>query len=271
MSIHPTAIVHKGAQVHENAVVGPFCIVEDRVVLGEGSHLHSHVVLHTGAIIGKNNQIYQGASLGGLPQDLSFKPETETQIIIGDGNTIREGAIFHRGTKKETPTSIGNNNYLMGNIHLAHDVKMGNNNIIVQNSIVAGVVEIGSYVFVSGLVAIHQFAKVGDYAMLAGCSKIVKDVPPYSTIDGNPATVIGLNSVGLKRAGLSPETRAAIKSAYKIIYHKGMNIKQALAELKTLNSPFPEIEYIIQFFEKSKRGVTAHRKIGSGASSESDE
>jgi UDP-N-acetylglucosamine acyltransferase len=265
MSIHPTAIIHPGAEVHEKAIVGPFCIVEDRVVLGEGSHLHSHVVLHSGAKLGKNNQIYQGASLGGIPQDLSFKPEMETELIIGDGNTIREGAIFHRGTKKETPTTIGNNNYLMGNMHIAHDVKMGNHNIVVQNSIIAGVVEIGSYVFISGLVAIHQFAKVGDYAMLAGCSKIVKDVPPFSTIDGNPATVIGLNSVGLKRAGLAPETRAAIKSAYKIIYHKGLNIKQALAELKSMNSSLPEIQYIISFFEKSKRGVTAHRKIGSGS------
>jgi UDP-N-acetylglucosamine acyltransferase len=156
----------------------------------------------------------------------------------------------------------------MGNMHIAHDVKMGNHNIVVQNTIIAGVVEIGNYVFVSGLVGIHQFARVGDYAMLAGCSKIVKDVPPYSTIDGNPATVIGLNAVGLKRAGLPPETRAAIKSAYKVIYHKGLNIKQALAELKAMNSALPEIQYIIEFFEKSKRGVTSHRKIGSGSDSD---
>jgi|JI8StandDraft_1071087.scaffolds.fasta_scaffold217693_1 UDP-N-acetylglucosamine acyltransferase len=265
MSIHPTAIVHPKAHVHENAIVGPFCIVEEGVTIGDGTILHSSVVLHSGTKVGKNNQFFHGAAMGGLPQDLSFKPETHTELIIGDNNLIREGAIFHRGTKKETPTTIGNGNYLMGNMHIAHDCKFGNNNIVVQNSIIAGVVEVGSNVFISGLVAIHQFAKVGDYAMLAGCSKIVKDVPPYATIDGNPATIIGLNTVGLKRAGFNPEIRAAIKSAYKTIYHKGLNTKQAIAQLQEENSPFPEVRKILDFFLNSKRGVTAHRKISSGS------
>ncbi|WCL51396.1 acyl-ACP--UDP-N-acetylglucosamine O-acyltransferase [Leptospira sp. GIMC2001] len=270
MSIHPTAIVHPSAKIHESATIGPFCIVEADVVVGEGTILDSSVVLHSGTILGKNNRIFHGASMGGLPQDLSFKSETKTQLIIGDNNLIREGAIIHRGTKPETPTTIGNNNYLMGNMHLAHDGKIGNHVIVVQNTILAGVVDIGNYVFISGLVAVHQFGRIGDYSMLAGCSKIVKDVPPYVTIDGNPATVIGLNAVGMKRAGIAPEVRNAIKATYKVIYHSGLNTKQALAKLKSENSPIPEVQNIIRFFETSKRGVTDHRQIGSGKDS-SDE
>lgn len=261
MSIHPTAIVSKDAKIHETAEIGPFCIIEGNVEIGENTVLDSHVVIHEFSSIGKNNKIYQGASLGGLPQDLGFQKETPTFFKMGDGNHIREGCIFHRGTKEGGSTRIGNKNYIMGNVHLAHDVVLGNEVIIVQNSIIAGHVEMGSHIFVSGLVAVHQFGRVGDHAMLAGCSKIVKDVPPYTTIDGNPATVIGLNTVGLKRGGFPADVRAAIKKAYKIIYHSGLNTKQAIAKLKEENMDFAEVHNILAFFESSKRGVTDHRKI----------
>jgi UDP-N-acetylglucosamine acyltransferase len=259
MSIHPTAIIENGAQIDENVTIGPFCIVESDVQIGSGTILDSSVRLHSGTRMGKNNHIYHGATIGGLPQDLSFKAETKSFAILGDNNLIREGFVFHRGSKDGTSTKIGNHNYLMGNGHLAHDVEFGDYNIMVQNSIIAGHVKVGNYVFISGLVGIHQFCHVGDYAMVAGCSKVVKDIPPYTTIDGNPATIIGLNAVGLKRAGFSPPVREKIKHAYKIIYHSKMNISTAIQKLKEENDSDENIKKIIHFVENSDRGITDHR------------
>lgn len=268
MKIHPTAIIDPKAELHDSVEVGPFCIIEKDVVVGEGCILDSTVRLHSGTILGKNNRVFHGASLGGLPQDLSFNPSTKTYIKIGDNNLIREGCIFHRATVENGATTIGNDNYLMGNVHLAHDTQLGNGIIIIQNSIIAGHVHIDDYAFISGLVPIHQFVHVGAYTMVAGCAKIVKDIPPYSMVDGNPARVIGLNSVGLKRKGFSADARNAIKRVYKVFYHSGLNTKQALAELRKNNDHPPEVEHVIEFFEKSKRGVTDHRPIGSGNSEE---
>ncbi|BDA80329.1 acyl-[acyl-carrier-protein]--UDP-N-acetylglucosamine O-acyltransferase [Leptospira kobayashii] len=268
MKIHPTAIIDPKAELHESVEVGPFCVIDKDVKIGEGTVLDSNVRIYSGTHIGKFNKIYSGVALGGIPQDLGFKPETKTYLEIGDRNTIRENCVFHRGTKEGEATKIGNDNFLMGNIHIAHDVIVGDNNIIVQSSMLAGHVVVGNKVFISGLVGVHQFARVGDYSMIAGLAKVVKDVPPYCTIDGNPATVIGLNSVGLKRAGLSSDVRNAIKRTYKIIYHSGLNTKQALTELKKDPNPIPEVKYIIEFFESGKRGVTDHRAIGGGGSEE---
>lgn len=264
MNIHPTAIVHPSAKIHETVKIGPFSIIEEDVEIGESTVIESSVIIHKRSKIGKKNHIYHCSALGGDPQDLSFNQDTKTWFEMGDGNTVKESCLFARATKLDKPTRIGNNNFFMGNVHIAHDIQFGNNNIVVQNSILAGFAEIGNNVFISGLVGLHQFARVGDYAMLAGLAKITKDVPPYTTIDGNPASVIGLNTVGLKRAGFAPEIRAAIKSAYKTIYHRGLNTKQALAKLKEENSQIPEVQKIIAFFESSKRGVTDHRPIGSG-------
>ncbi len=216
--------------------------------------------------MGKNNNIYPNAILGGDPQDLSFDKKLKTYFEIGDGNVFREGTLIHRATKEGKATIVGNENYIMGGVHMAHDGIMGNNNIVVQNSIIAGHCRIADKVFISGLVAIHQFAKIGSYAMLGGCSKIVKDVPPYTTIDGHPAYVIGLNVVGLKRAGFTPDIRTQIKRAYKLIYHSGKNFKDAIAELKTWENLSKEVQGIIKFFEESDRGVSDHRPIGSGDS-----
>jgi UDP-N-acetylglucosamine acyltransferase len=263
MSIHPTAIVHPDAKIHDTATIGPFCIIEEDTSIGEGTILDSSVVVHSGTMIGKNNRIFHSAVLGGLPQDLGFKSETKTGLEIGDGNLIRESCLIARATRTDKPTRIGNNNYIMGNVHLAHDGSIGNNVIVVQNTILAGHVEIGNNVFISGLVALHQFGRVGDHSMLAGCSKIVKDVPPFTTIDGNPATIIGLNTVGLKRGGFPADVRAAIKATYKTIYHSSLNTKQAIARLQEEKSPIPEVQKIIEFFVSSKRGVTDHRAIGS--------
>ncbi len=264
MKIHPTAIIDPKAELHESVEIGPFCIIEKDVKIGEGTILESHNRIYTGTRIGKFNKIFSGGSLGGLPQDLGFKPETKTYLEIGDNNTIRENCTFHRGTKEGAATIIGNGNYIMGNVHIAHDCIVGNQNIIVQSSMLAGHVVLGNKVFVSGLAGIHQFVRVGDHSMIAGLAKVVKDVPPYCTIDGNPASVIGLNAVGLKRSGFSPDARNMIKRAYKIIYHSKLNTTKALKELAKETNPIPEVKYIIDFFSSGKRGVTAHRTIGGG-------
>lgn len=261
MKIHPTAIIDKDAKLHESVEVGPYSIIEGDVEIGEGSWIESCVRIYSGTRIGKNNKIHHTAVIGGLPQDLGFKPSTKTYTIFGDDNVIREGTIIHRATKEGSATKLGNKNYIMGQTHIAHDCVLGNENIIVLNGQLAGHCHLGNKVFVSGLVGVHQFCNVGDYAMLAGCSKVVKDIPPYTTIDGNPATVIGLNSVGLKRSGFSPETREKIKHAYKVLYHSKMNTRTALKALKEENDPSPEVQYIIRFFEESDRGVTDHREI----------
>ncbi len=271
MKIHPTAIVHPHAKIHENAVIGPYCIIEEDVEIGEDTILHSSVVVHSGTRIGIANQIYHGAFIGGLPQDLSFDPRKKTFTIIGNKNTIREGAIIHRATKQEGGTRIGNENYLMGNSHIAHDVCLGNKVILVQNSVIGGHAVVEDGAFISGLVAIHQFCRIGQNSIIGGCSKVVKDVPPFVTIDGNPAEVAGLNSVGLKRSGFSLEVRNAIKRAYKVLYHSGLNTRQALERLKEENSPVPEVQKIIHFFEASKRGVSDHRKIGLKGSDDPEE
>jgi UDP-N-acetylglucosamine acyltransferase len=257
--IHPTAIVDKDAIIGDNVIIGPYSIIEKGVVIGDGTEIESSVRLYTGTKIGKNNKIFHGAAMGGLPQDLSFKPNTVSYLETGDNNVFREGVIIHRGSKDGYVTRFGNNNYIMGNVHFAHDCQVGDDNIVVQNTIIAGHCILGNKIFISGLVGLHQFARVGDYAMLAGCSKIVKDVPPYSMIDGNPATIIGQNVIGLKRAGFSADDRNKIKHAYKIIYHSGMNFSKAIETLKAENDPNPHVQNIIKFFEESERGVTDHR------------
>ena len=261
MKIHPTAIIDKTAKLHESVEVGPFSIIEADVEIGEGTWIESCVRIYSGTKIGKNNKIHHTAVIGGLPQDLGFKPETKTFTIIGDNNVLREGLILHRATKEGGATKLGNRNYIMGQTHIAHDCVLGDDNIMVLNGQIAGHCHIGNKVFISGLVGLHQFCHVGDYSMLAGCSKIVKDVPPFVTIDGNPATVIGLNSIGLKRAGFSSEIRDKIKHAYKVLYHSKMNTRKALEALKAENDTTAEVQYIIRFFEESDRGVTDHREI----------
>lgn len=259
MKIHPSAIIHPSAKLHESVEVGPFCIVDEEAVLGEGTWVESCVRIHARTVMGKNNRFHHGAIIGCEPQDLGYDRKTPAFVKIGDGNVFKEGANIHRGSKAETPTVIGNNNYFMGNFHVGHDCILGNHSIYTHGTVLAGHVTVGDYAFISGVAAVHQFCRVGDYSMIAGCSKIVKDVPPYATADGNPATIIGMNAVGMKRAGIPGPRREAIKQAYKIIYHSGLNTKQAIEQLQALKDPTPEVISIRQFFMDSDRGVTDHR------------
>ena len=256
--IDPTAIIEEGAELHESVEVGPFSIIESSVVIGEGCRIESGVRIFTGTHMGRDNRVCHGAVLGCEPQDLGFEPEQSKPLVIGNGNQFKEGVNISRGVKTDEGTLIGNDNYFMCGFHAGHDCRLGNNNVFGPNSTLAGHVELGDRIFISGLVAIHQFCFIGDYAMVAGCAKVVKDIPPYVTGDGNPARVIGLNSIGIRRAGFSPSIRNAIKHAYKTIFHSGLNTSQAMEQLKQAEQT-DEVNNIIRFFENSDRGVTTHR------------
>ncbi|MCB1192712.1 MAG: acyl-ACP--UDP-N-acetylglucosamine O-acyltransferase [Leptospiraceae bacterium] len=259
MAIHATAIIDASAEIHQTADIGPFCIVGKNVKIGEGSVLESSVRVYDNVTIGKFNIIKHCAAIGNVPQDLHFDPKIPSGVEIGDHNRLCEYFTVHRSKFEGSTTKIGNHCFLMENTHIAHDSVVEDHVIMVHCAATAGHVHISNYAFISGLTAIHQYSNVGTYAMIAGCSKIVKDVPPYSTVDGNPATVIGLNSIGLKRAGLPSDVRNKIKQVYKTLYHSGINITQALVELKKIENPILEEKTIIDFFANSERGVTDHR------------
>ncbi len=253
--IHSTAIVSEKAIIEEGVEIGPYTIIEDNVRIGKNTIISSHCHIYSGTIIGENNQIFSHVCLGGLPQDISFDISKNTYLEIGNNNIFREFVNIHRSTKEEQPTKIGNHNYFMGSVHLGHDCIVGDNNIFVHNCILAGHVQVGKKVLISGHVAIHQFCRIGDYSIIGGLSKIVKDVPPYMMVDGNPACVVGINIVGLRRANFTEEQRRKIKNAYKILYKKGLMFSNALEELKNIYKQDLDIQVLIDFIETSRRGI----------------
>lgn len=258
MSIHPTAIVDSGAELDASVEVGPYTIIEKDVVIGPDNVIGSGVRIYKGTRIGKGNQIYHNTVLGSPPQSIGFDNDRPTRLIIGDYNQFREGVNVSRSTKEEQPSVIGSHNFCMGHFHIGHDGRMGDHNVFVQGCVIGGHSEIGNRVTVAGLVAVHQFCRIGDYAMLGGLSKIVMDVPPYCMVDGNPCYVIGQNSVGLRRNGFSKEQRAAIKQAYKIVYHSNLLTSDAVKKLRELPEQTDEIRYITDFIDASERGILDH-------------
>jgi UDP-N-acetylglucosamine acyltransferase len=257
-NIHPTAIIEEGAQLDPSVTVGPFSIIESGAVIGPDCIIESSVRIYSPVRMGAGNRVCHGAALGCEPQDLGYTPEKSKPITIGNHNHFKENVNISRGVKTGEGTMIGDNNYFMCGFHAGHDIRFGNRNILGPNSTIAGHVVLGDHAFISGLVAIHQFVNIGDYAMLGGCSKVTKDIPPYTTADGNPARIVGLNNVGLRRAGFSATARKAIKKTYQTIYHSNLNISQALAVLEG-NIYSEEEERIAAFFLNSERGVTAHK------------
>jgi len=256
--IHPTALVSHGADLHPSVEVGPYSIIEDNTHLGEGCRIESNVKIYAGTTLGKNNRACHGAMLGCEPQDLTFTPEMSKPLTIGDNNHFKEGTHISRGIKTDSGTIIGDNNYFMGNFHAGHDCIVGNNNILGHGSGLSGHVTVGNHTFIAPMAAVHQFTFIGDRAMIAGCSKIVKDIPPFTLADGNPARISGINSIGLRRADFTVAERKEIKLAYHTIYQANMNVSQALHSLRQTELT-PKVLLIVEFFERSDRGVTAHR------------
>ena len=251
--IHPTAILEKNVVLGSGNTIGPNAILEDGVKIGNGNTLLQGVTLCSGTTIGDNNQIHMHAVIGHAPQDLAYKNEpTFTQI--GNNNTIREFATIHRGTKAGTATHIGNSNYIMAYCHVAHNCVIHNDVIMVNQASLTGYVEVEDRAFLSGMTGFHQFTRIGRLAMVSALSAANKDIPPYMIAGGRPAVVLGINVVGLRRAGISAEVREEIKKAYKLLYRTGLNTRQAL-EIMRKDPASAEVKHLIHFIENSKRGI----------------
>ncbi len=258
MNIHPTAIVHPKANIAADVQIGPFSIIEENVTIGQGTKIGSHVILNGWTTIGKNCLIHMGCILGHEPQIKGYE-EKEAYTVIGDNNIIREYVTIHRGWKEGEATNIGNDNYIMANAHVGHNCQIGSGVIITNSALLAGHVSVEDKAVISGLVGIHQFCRIGTFAIVGGMSVIVQDVPPYMLIDGNPSLVYGLNTVGLRRAGFSQELRHYLKTAYKILYRSNLNTSQALAKIEKELPPLSEINHLLDFIKKSKRGICSGR------------
>jgi UDP-N-acetylglucosamine acyltransferase len=251
--IHPSSIVHPNAQLGENVEIGPFCIVGEHVKIGDGTKLLSHVVVENRTIIGKNNTIFPSAVIGAIPQDLKYRGE-DTEVIIGDGNTIRECVTINLSTSYEEPTTVGNGCLLMAYVHLGHNCMIGNNVILANAVNLAGHIIIDDYAILGGMTAVHQFVKIGKHAFVGGKSAVKKDVPPYTRGEGMPYLLSGLNSVGLSRKGFSDEQISGLKKIYRHFYRKKLNVSQALDSLPEDLSN--EAQEFVDFVKNAERGIT---------------
>jgi len=254
--IHPTAIVDSKADLDSDVDIGAYSIIAPNVQIGSGTVIGPHVVIRPYVEIGPDCHIYQYASIGEIPQAIKFQGE-ETHVKIGRGSVLREFVTINRGTEfGGGTTEVGEENFLMAYVHIAHDCKTGRNVIMANNATLAGHIVIEDFVTVGGLVAIHQFVRIGDYAYIGGKSAVVKDIPPYVIAAGDRAKLHGLNSVGLKRQGFSQETLSCLKKAYRIIFRIGLTQNEALERVKAEVEQVPEVTNFIQFIKSSQRGIT---------------
>ncbi len=248
-----TAIVHPGARVHPSTVVGEYCIIEDDVEIGPNNRLDPFSIVKRYTTLGEGNHLYSGAQLGTDPLDKKFREEVPSYLRIGSYNVLREYLTISRGTQAETVTVIGDRNYVMTNVHIAHNCKVGDHNVICSNTLVAGYVEMEDGCFVSGGVVVHQFSKLGRLCMVAGNVRVNKDVPPYFLVSEFDCAAHGLNLVGLRRAGISREAVAALKSAFRLLYRAGLAREEALLQMEALSTA--EVEHLVAFIRASERGI----------------
>ena len=228
-TIHPTAIVSPLARLAADVEIGPFSVIEGAATLGEGVRLDGHVLLRGHVEIGPHTTVGWGAVIGADPQDLAFDPATASSVSLGTRNTIREYVTIHRGSHAGSVTSLGEGNFLMVGVHLAHDVTLGDHNILANNVLLGGHVRVGNRAFIGGGAAFHQFLQIGDLVIVQGNSSISQDVPPYCAVHGQNQ-LAGLNVIGLRRAGFDPAARAELKSLYRLLFQSALPLTQALAQ-----------------------------------------
>lgn len=253
--IHPTAIIDPSAQLDSSVEVGAYTVIGPDVKIDAGTRIMNHVSISGPTSIGKSNQIFQFSSLGEAPQDKKYKGEP-TLLEIGDNNTIREFCTFNRGTVQDKGTTkIGNDNWIMAYVHIAHDCQIGNNTIFANNSSLAGHVDVYDYAILGGFTLIHQFCKIGSHVITAVGSVVFKDIPPYVTAAGYDAKPHGINSEGLKRRGFSADSILQIKRAYKTLYRNGLTLDEAKVELSAMQVQAPEIGLLTDFLNVSTRGI----------------
>jgi UDP-N-acetylglucosamine acyltransferase len=253
--IHPTAIIQPGARLAKDVEVGPFTVIGPQVEVGEGTWIGAHVVLDGRMRIGKRNKIFQFASLGAPPQDKKYAGE-DTAVEIGDGNTIREHVTINRGTALDAGvTRVGNENWIMAYVHFAHDCQIGSHTIFANACQLAGHVTVGDWAIFGATTLVHQFVHIGAHAFTGMGTYLPQDLPPYVSAAGNMAKPYGINSEGLKRRGFSPETIAALKRAYRTLFRSKLGMEAARAALQEQAEACPEVGNILEFLNRSKRGI----------------
>ncbi len=254
-AIHPTALVDPGARLGENVTIGPYAVIGAGVEIGEGTMVGPHAVIEGPTTIGRDNRIYQFASLGAAPQDKKYAGEP-TRLEIGDRNTIREFCTFNRGTTQDAGTTrIGDDNWLMAYVHIAHDCVVGNQTIFANNAQIAGHVHVGDWAILGGFTVVHQFVRIGAHAMTGMGTILLQDVPPYVMANGNPSAPHGINAEGLKRRGFDPEAIAALRRAYKTLYRNGLKLEEACAEIIAAAKDEAALAPLADFLAAPGRGI----------------
>ncbi len=255
--IHQTAIIEDGATIGEGVKIGAYAYIGAKVTIGDECEIGNSAQIIGKTTIGKKNRIFSHAVIGSIPQDLKYGGE-ETELIMGDGNTVREFCLFNPGTVQDKGvTRLGNNSLFMAYVHIAHDCVVGNNCILANNATLAGHVELGNYAVVGGMTPVHQFVKVGEFAMLGGASAVNQDIPPYCLAEGNRAHLRGLNLVGLRRH-IAHSDLDAVKKAYRELFLKGRILKEAAEELSKSDNSY--VANIAKFCLETKRGIPYHQK-----------
>lgn len=255
MAIHPQTVIHSKAQIADDVTIGPYSIIGSDVEIEAGTWIGPHVVINGPTHIGKENRIYQFASIGEIPQDKKYHNE-EARLEIGDRNTIREYVSINRGTQQGGGvTRVGNDNWLMAYIHIAHDCKIGCHTIFANGATLAGHVVVEDYAILGGFTLVHQFCAIGTHAFCGMGSAIAKDVPPYIVVSGNPAHPHTINSEGLKRLGLSSKSLQVLREAYKILYRSGMSLDAAKSKLRDMAKNSDEVAKLLEFIQSSQRSI----------------
>ncbi len=255
MSIHPSAVIDPGAEIVEDVTVGPFCYVHGGARLERGVRLESHVVVYPHTTIGEETVVYPQASLGGLPQSIGFPPERPSTTRIGARVVIREGVTIHRPITEGAETSVGDDSYLMAYCHIGHDCVLGKRVIVTSLAGLAGHCLLEDYAIVGGVTGVHQFVRIGTMAMVGGVSRITTDCPPYVLTAGVPQKEAGLNLIGLRRNGVSPEAIQGLKAAYRLLYRSNLNRSQALQRIRDEVPAGPEVDHLVEFLSAVDTGA----------------
>ncbi len=257
--VHPTAIVDPAAELALSVTVGPYAVIGAGVQIGEGTQIGPHVVIEGPTRIGRDNRIHAHSSLGGAPQDMKYRGEP-TELHIGDRNTIREFCTFNRGTAQDVGiTRIGDDNWIMAYVHIAHDVQLGGHTILANNATLAGHVHIGDWAIIGGLTGVHQFCKIGAHAMTGFQSHVAQDVPPFMMVTGHPLEVRGFNIEGLRRRGFSKERVAQVKQMHRLLYRDGLTLEQAMERIGALRDDLSDgaadVAQMLDFLAAATRGI----------------
>ena len=258
-NIHPTALVDPAAEIDSSVTVGAYSVIGPSVRIGAGTQIGPHCVIDGMTTIGRDNRFYRFCSIGGMPQDKKYAGEP-TRLEIGDRNTVREFTTFNTGTVQDGGvTTVGDDNWIMAYVHIAHDCHVGNNTILANSVQLGGHVTVGDWAIIGGLTGVHQFCTIGAHSMTGGNSSLMQDTPPYVLGAGNPCRPVGINVEGLKRRGFSPAVIAALRDAYKILYRRSLGLDEARAELRARQGTQPEaaeaLQVILDFLDRATRGI----------------